>query len=83
MSHRTYNVAAGHATKNREVVDAIRSVLPAAIIDLPPGRDPDGPGRDTYLDITRIHQDTGYEPKYGVERGMAEYLARLEAGQER
>jgi nucleoside-diphosphate-sugar epimerase len=50
---------------------------------LPPGRNPEGPGQDTYLDISRIHQDTGYQPEYGVERGMADYINWLKAGHER
>lgn len=34
-------------------------------------------------DITRIREDTGYEPKYDVERGVAEYVALLRAGNDR
>jgi UDP-glucose 4-epimerase len=83
LTHRTYNVADGHATKNRDLVDTIKAVLPAATIDLPPGRDPDGPGHDTYLNITRIQQDTGYQPEYGVERGMDDYIDWLKAGNQR
>lgn len=83
LSHSTYNVADGRVTKNRDVVDVIRAALPSATIDLPPGRDPDGPGQDTFLDITRIHQDTGYQPEYGIKRGMADFVDWLQAGHER
>jgi UDP-glucose 4-epimerase len=48
--------------------------VPSTIIDLPPGRNPEGPDQDTYLDISRIHQDTAYRPEYSVERGMADYI---------
>jgi UDP-glucose 4-epimerase len=82
LSHRTYNVADGRATKNSEVAAAIRAVLPGALVDLPPGRDPDGPGKDTYLDITRIGSDTGYRPQYGIERGVADYVSWLRSGHE-
>jgi UDP-glucose 4-epimerase len=54
-----------------------------ATIDLPPGRDPHGSGRDSHLDIAPIHQDTGYRPQYGIERGIADYIAWLQAGHER
>jgi UDP-glucose 4-epimerase len=83
LSHRIYNVADGRATKNRQVAAAIAAALPGTAIDLPPGRDPNGPGRDTYLDITRIRRDTGYEPQWGIDRGMADYIAWLQAGNER
>ena len=83
LSYRTYNVAAGRATTYGEIAAAIRKVIPDAQIELPAGRDPDGPGHDTYLDITRIHQDTGYQPAYDTERAVADYIGWLRAGNER
>ena len=83
LNHRTYNVASGRATTNGELTAAIRKVVPDAQIDLPDGRDPRGPANDVYLDTTRIHQDTGYEPAYDTEHAVADYLAWLRAGNER
>jgi UDP-glucose 4-epimerase len=83
LSYRTYNVAAGRATTYGEIAAAIRKVIPDAQIELPAGRDPNGPGHDTYLDITRIHQDTGYQPAYDTERAVADYIGWLRAGNER
>jgi UDP-glucose 4-epimerase len=83
LRHRTYNVAAGRVTTNREVAAAIRKVVPDARIELREGHDPNGPGRNTCLDITRIRQDTGYQPAYDTDRAVAEYLAWLRAGNER
>jgi len=57
-------------------------VLPGARVDLLPGRDPDSPVQDTYLDITRIRQDTGYQPAYSLIRGIADYVDWLRAGHE-
>jgi UDP-glucose 4-epimerase len=79
LSHRTYNVAAGRATTNAEVIAAIKKVVPDARIELPTG----GSGRQSYLDITRIQQDTGYRPAYDTERAVADYLAWLRAGNDR
>jgi nucleoside-diphosphate-sugar epimerase len=83
LSYRTYNVAAGRATTNGQIAAAIRKVIPDAQIELPGGRDPDGPGHYTCLDITRIHQDTGYQPGYDAERAVADYISWLRAGNER
>ncbi|MCO5973845.1 NAD-dependent epimerase/dehydratase family protein [Actinoallomurus soli] len=83
LHHRTYNVGSGHVTKNAEVVEAIRTVIPDAANDLPAGRGPDAPGEDQYLDITRLHQDTGFTPAYDTERAVQDYLAWLTAGHER
>jgi UDP-glucose 4-epimerase len=83
LSYRTYNVAAGRATSYAEIAAAIRKVIPDAQIQLAAGRDPNGPGHDPYLDITRIHQDTGYQPAYDAERAVADYTGWLRAGNER
>jgi UDP-glucose 4-epimerase len=78
LNHRTYNVASGHATTNAEVAAAIRQAVPDAEVDLPSG----GETRQAWLDITRLRQDTGYEPAWDVERAAADYIAWLRAGNE-
>jgi UDP-glucose 4-epimerase len=83
LSYRTYNVAAGWATTNGELAAAIKKVVPGARIELPEGRDPNGPGRDVYLDITRIRRDTGYEPAFDTQRAVEDYIGWLRAGNER
>jgi UDP-glucose 4-epimerase len=79
LSHRTYNVASGRATTNAEVIAAIKQVVPDAHIELPVG----GTAPVNYLDITRIHQDTGYQPAWDTKRAAADYIAWLRAGHER
>jgi UDP-glucose 4-epimerase len=84
LSHRIYNVGDGRPTTNRDVVAAIKAVLHRApTAELRPGRNPAGPGHDTYLDITRLREDTGYRPAYGLERGVRDYLEWLARGYER
>jgi UDP-glucose 4-epimerase len=73
LEHRTYNVADGRTTSNAEVIAAIRQVVPDARVELPAG----GTTRPTVLDITRLRQDTGYQPAYDTERAVADYLAWL------
>ena len=76
LNHRTYNVGSGRATTNAEIIAAIRTVVPDADVDL----SSDGARPHNFLDITRIHSDTGYEPEYDTERAAADYLAWLRAG---
>ena len=83
LSYRTYNVAAGRATTYGEIAAAIRKVIPDARIELPAGRNPDGPGHDIYLDITRLREDTGYQPAYDTEGAVADYIGWLRAVNER
>lgn len=79
LNHRTYNVGSGRATTNAEVIAAIRQVVPGLRIDLPDGP----PGPPSYLDITRLRQDTGFQPAYDTDRAVADYLTWLRAGHER
>jgi UDP-glucose 4-epimerase len=83
LNHTTYNVGSGRPTTYREVVAAIKRVIPDAQIKLPAGHDPNGPGRVYFLDTTRLQQDTGYAPAFDVERGVADYIDWLRSGHER
>ncbi|GGT27283.1 NAD-dependent epimerase/dehydratase family protein [Nonomuraea spiralis] len=83
LRHRTYNVAGGRMTTNGEVAEAIGRAVPGARVELREGRDPAGPGRDLHLDITRLREDTGFEPAYDTASGIADYVSWLRAGNAR
>lgn len=83
LRYPTYNVGTGRATTNAEVVAAIKRVIPDARITLAAGHNPNGPAMNPYLDLTRIREDTGYQPAYDIERGVADYIGWLRAGNER
>jgi UDP-glucose 4-epimerase len=83
LRHQTYNVGSGRATSNRELVTAIKTVVPSAKLQLEPGRNPAGPGHDVYLDTARLRKDTGFEPQYDLETAAADYIAWLRSGNDR
>ncbi|MEU8136619.1 NAD-dependent epimerase/dehydratase family protein [Streptodolium elevatio] len=76
LNHRTYNVGSGRATTNAQLAEAIRKVVPDARIDLPSG----GHTPHLVLDITRLREDTGYQPEFDTDRAAADYIAWLRAG---
>ncbi len=80
LNHRVYNVATGRATTNKELAEAIEKAIPGTRTELRDGRSPAGPGRDIYLDITRIRRETGFQPAYDTERAVADYVGWLQAG---
>jgi UDP-glucose 4-epimerase len=80
LNHTTYNVAAGRATSNAELLAAIHELVPDANLTLPDGRDPDGPRQDTWLDTSRLRHDTGYQPEYAADGAAGDYIAWLKAG---
>jgi UDP-glucose 4-epimerase len=71
LNHRIYNISTGRLVRYSDVVAAINTTVPGANITLPEGRNPDRP--HNYLDITRLRQDTGFEPQYDVERAVPDY----------
>jgi UDP-glucose 4-epimerase len=79
LKHRTYNVASGRVTTNADVIAAIRQTVPGAGLELPAGTSRPGAA----LDVTRLRQDTGFEPDYDTARAAADYIAWLKAGNPR
>ncbi|HYB25114.1 MAG TPA: NAD(P)-dependent oxidoreductase [Solirubrobacteraceae bacterium] len=79
LRHNIYNVGSGRLTTNAEVVAALERHPPIASPRLRAGRSP-APPVDPYLDLTRLREDTGFEPEYDIERGIAEYVAWLRSG---
>jgi nucleoside-diphosphate-sugar epimerase len=74
LRHITYNVSSGRPFTQRELVDALQAVVPGVQLDLLPGR-AGGPGENPYLDITRLTEETGFEPDFDVAKAVADYVA--------
>jgi UDP-glucose 4-epimerase len=79
LPHATYNVASGRATSNADVIAAIAAVEPDVHFELPSAP----PRPQSWLDITRLREDTGFEPEYDTAAAAADYVAWLRAGNER
>ena len=77
LQHDTYNISSGQPVANHEFVTAVNAAVPGAEASLQPGRNPDAPADDPYLDITRLVRDTGFEPAFDVRAGVADYVAWL------
>ncbi len=80
LHYRLYNVSSGRPTTNQEIVHAIKRVIPDFQVELPTGHMPGLPETLWYFDITRVHEDTGFEPKFTIEAGIADYIGWLRAG---
>ena len=76
MNHHTYNIGSGRATSNQDVIAALHQAVHDFTFTLPPG----GGDHPRWLDITRLRQDTGYEPDYDPPRAAADYVAWLRQG---
>ena len=62
LQHATYNIGSGRATSYAELAQAVNAAVSGANIELPPGQSPNARSAP-YMDLTRVHADTGYEPR--------------------
>lgn len=76
LKQRIYNIGGGRAVKSHEIAAAVHKAVPEYSVELPPGKRP-GAGTDHYLDITRAREDFGYEPRFSIDSGVADYVAWL------
>jgi UDP-glucose 4-epimerase len=61
----------------QELVDAVMKAAPDARIELKPGANPNGNPANNYLDLTRVKDEFGFEPRYPIERGLPDYIEWL------
>lgn len=74
LDHDVYNISSGRPFTNGQLVDAVRAAIPHARLDVLDGRRA-GPGRDPYLDISRLTADTGFLPAFDLATAVADYVA--------
>ena len=82
LHHHVYNVASGRPTKNQDIADAIKKLIPDFQVELPSEHSRTDPDDLPYQDITWLTQDTGYQPQYTTEQAIADYIDWLRAGNE-
>ena len=83
LKYDTYNIGSGRPCRNKEILSAIRKVIPDFNVELREGYNPAGPGQATYMDISRLYQDIGFQPEYNIDTSVADYISWLKAGNER
>jgi nucleoside-diphosphate-sugar epimerase len=73
-----YNIGSGQATSVREMVEIVKSLVPGADLSVGPGNYTYGGGmpmvKKGALDISRARQVLGYEPRFDLRAGLADYL---------
>jgi UDP-glucose 4-epimerase len=75
-----YSIGTGTASTLRDVEAAVRRHFPGADIEIGPGLDFKGLGRDssTVYDTTRARTEIGFEPRFTLDEAVADYLALLD-----
>lgn len=78
LQHGVYNIGSGKLTTNRELLEAVKSVVPNFKADLPPGHFPFPPM--PLMDTKRLREDTGFIPKFDTRAAIQDYVGWLKAG---
>lgn len=78
LAHSVYNIGTGQVTTHKQMVEAILRVVPDARLELRPGKG-DGPQYPA-MDISRIYEELGWQPRYSLDLAIAEYAALLRYG---
>jgi UDP-glucose 4-epimerase len=77
LSHRIYNIGSGRASSNRDIVQAVRQVVPGArCAALTPGRSASA-ATNPATDLSRIKAGVGYQPEHTLQSGIAAYIEWL------
>jgi UDP-glucuronate 4-epimerase len=77
LAHSVYNITGGRIRTRGELAQAVRDLVPAAQITQGPGIDPTRHLRGACV-IERAWQDFGWRPRFSLEAGLADWLARLD-----
>ena len=68
---KVYNIATGKSHTLKEVTEVINKLIPDSHIELKG----ESPPRDPFiLDVSRLRDEFGYQPKYDLEHGIQEYI---------
>lgn len=78
-ARRTYLIGSGRLVSYREIVEAIKRMIPNARVSVGPGFDPFQIGFQMFglLDITRARAELGYEPRYSLDDAVRDYVELL------
>ncbi|MBI2939679.1 MAG: NAD(P)-dependent oxidoreductase [Chloroflexi bacterium] len=77
ITHRIFNVTGGALRRRHEVAEVVRQLVPEARITVGPGLPPRAHLRGPCI-LTRARLELGYEPRYTLETGMADWLRWLQ-----
>ncbi|MBX6329555.1 MAG: NAD(P)-dependent oxidoreductase [Pseudolabrys sp.] len=77
---RVYNIGSGCGVGLNDIAAAVRKRIPNAVIEIGPGDNFLGMPYQPHgvYDITRARNELGFEPKFDIDRGIADYIASLE-----
>jgi UDP-glucose 4-epimerase len=78
LQYDVYNIGSGKLTPNKELVEAVKRVVPNFKVNLPAGHFPFPPL--PLMETKRLQADTGFVPKFDTQSAVKHYVDWLRAG---
>ena len=78
LQYDVYNIASGKPTPNKELVEAVKRVVPDFTVDLPRGHFPFPPL--PLVETKRLQSDTGFSSRFDTRSAIQDYVNWLKAG---
>jgi UDP-glucose 4-epimerase len=78
LQYDVYNIGSGKLTPNKELVEAVKRVVPNFKVNLPAGHFPFPPL--PLMETKRLQADTGFVPKFDTQSAVKHYVDWLMAG---
>jgi UDP-glucose 4-epimerase len=76
--HRAFNIGTGVMWSLKDLANVVRKFVPDAAFDIGPGFDVAEPVKGP-LSIARAKKELGYEPKFDLEAGVADYIQTMKS----
>jgi UDP-glucose 4-epimerase len=80
VTHRLFHLGTGKGVTLRDFANAVHEIYPRADIEIGPGidyRSDVGYHFDCVFDISRARSELGFEPRFDVRAGVADYVATM------
>ncbi|MDP2659928.1 MAG: NAD-dependent epimerase/dehydratase family protein, partial [Dehalococcoidia bacterium] len=79
VEHRAFNIGTGKGVTLVDMAEAVKKIYPNAQIEIGPGLNYIGWDESYFsiFDISKARDELGYEPRYGVEEGVADYIETM------
>jgi len=74
---KVYNISTGKAYSLKDIADIINNYVGDKILEIGDGELVGWPPRAPFLDISKAKEELGYEPIYGLEKGIKEFYEEL------
>ncbi|MEP7739586.1 NAD(P)-dependent oxidoreductase [Nocardioides sp. 31GB23] len=77
LAHPVYNIGSGEVLTNEQILHAVQAAVPGFDYELAQTPADEPPALKMVVDVTRLRDELGFEPRYSVTEAIGEYAEWL------